>query len=261
MTTDALTVTIRNLDETNPTVLYRHYQGELYVQSCHLELDLRDGELSADYDGEIGNAIPMSVHHGIVRRWGIPCVTAKSANELMRDIAPLAQRVLDGATIEWDGNNNVGVLTDDAADAEEEIIGRLQGDLDGLTLIGEMDAADWWAEGDLPEDLTADTTDKELEAIVEREEEDATVAGNDGYTVLVDADDYLTARREEMRDKVREELEEVAEQHGELENRRNDLIRRLTTFGDSSRYIGELAGLTHPAVLKIAKKKSVEQAD
>lgn len=247
-----VTTQIQLLDEADPTAIYRHYQGEQSPQPCHIELDLRDGELSADYDAEIGNAVPMSVWHGIVRRWGIPCVTAESANQLMRDIAPLAQRVLDGATIEWDGNNNVGVLTVDAQAAEEELSSLL--DHDDLTHIAEMEASEWWSEGSLPEDLTADTTDDELAEIVDREEQDATTMQSEVYTVLLDADDYLSARREEMRDTVREELEEVAQRHQELETRRNSLIRRVTSYGDSSRDVGGLAGLSHTAVQKIVKQ-------
>lgn len=255
MQTDALTVTIKPLDETNPTALFRHYDGETYAQSCHIELDLRDGELTADYDGEIGNAVPMTVWHGIVRRWGIPCLTAEAANTLMREIAPLAQRVLDGASIEWDGNNNVGRLTDDAQAAEEELLGLLAGDVE-LTTVCEEEASDWWSEGGLPEDLTADTTDEELAAIVEREEQDATTMQADVYTVLTGAEEYLTARREEMRDVVREELEQVAEQHAQLEERRNQLIRRTTAFGDSSRSTGARASLSHVAVQKIAQRSA-----
>lgn len=254
MTADSLAVTISFLDEAIPDALHCHYQDELYAQSCHVELDLRDGELSAGYDPEIGNAVPSSVWHGTVRRWGIPCLTAEAVNTLMRDIAPLAQRVLDGATVEWDGNNNVGVLIEDAGEAEQEILNLLNdpGDLDR---VHEQEASDWWAEGDLPEGLTAETTDDELTAIVEREERDVATSQSQAYTVLLNADKFLAARRQEMRDELREELEEVADQYDTLKKRRNELICKLASWNDSVRYIGELAHITHPAVLKIIKKE------
>ncbi|MGW2112830.1 hypothetical protein [Streptomyces sp. NPDC001948] len=49
---------------------------------------------------------------------GEPVLNGEAANELLRELAPLAQRVLDGATIEWDGENYVGrLITDDADEA------------------------------------------------------------------------------------------------------------------------------------------------
>lgn len=254
MTSDALTVTIKPLNENDPTALHRHYPNELNAQPCHLELDLRDGELTADYNPEIGNSVPSTVWHGIVRRWGIPCITATAANQLMHDLAPLAQRILDGASVEWDGNNNVGRLTDDAAQAEQELVDFLAEATD-LEQVYEQDAADWWSEGELPDDLTAHTADDQLAAIAEREAAEVATSQDDAYTVLVGAEEYLAGRREEMRDAVREELEEVAAEHARLEQRRNDLIRALSGWGDSSRSIADRVGLSHVAVQKIAKRE------
>ncbi|SES37508.1 hypothetical protein SAMN05216188_1447 [Lentzea xinjiangensis] len=72
--------------------------------------------------------------------------------------------------------------------------------------------------------------------------------------MLFNTDECLAAARERLRYEVREELEEVAEQYAELENKRNDLIRRIKAFGDSDRYVASRARLSHTAVQNITKQ-------
>lgn len=250
-------VVITLLDEDAPDALYRHYQGETQGQPCHIALDLEDGQMWADYNPEIGSGIPTSVYHGRTRRWGIPCLTATAANQLMEDLKPLAERVLAGSEIEWDGNNNVGILNEDASAAEQEIYARLE-DLSEYDYdrIHEYDAGDWFADAgeDAPEGLTAATTDRELAEMAAELEHEAKTLYDNGYTVLVGAEEYLTTKREEMRDQEREELEDVAEQLDELVAKRDALIRRQASWGDSSRDIGARASLSHVGVQKIVKR-------
>lgn len=113
--------TVQLIDVNETTELAVRYRGQNEQQPCYVQLDCRNGQLSASFNGEIGNAIPFSVYHGHDRRWGIRCLTADSANELLREIAPLAQDVLDGYSSEWDGNNNVARLTEQSQDAENKI--------------------------------------------------------------------------------------------------------------------------------------------
>ena len=51
--------------------LYHHYDGQFEAQTAYVELDLRDGELRADWDAEVGNGVPADVWHGLRRRYGI----------------------------------------------------------------------------------------------------------------------------------------------------------------------------------------------
>lgn len=113
------TVTIKRCDENDPFELYCSYDGQ--EQDCMIELDLETGQLDASYNTEIGNAVPMHVWNGIVRRYRIPCLSSQGANRAMEAILPLAQRVVDGAEVVWDGNNWVSKLNDDASKAEYEI--------------------------------------------------------------------------------------------------------------------------------------------
>ena len=252
-------VTITPLDENTPDALHCHYQNELQGQPCHIALDLEDGQMWADYNAEIGSGIPASVYHGRTRWWGIPCLTAAAANQLMADLKPLAERVLAGSEVEWDGNNNVGILNDDASAAEQEIYALLEGisEVD-YDRIYEYDAADWFTNAgeEAPAGLTAATADRELSEMAAELEDEAKTLHDNGYTVLLGVEEYLATKREEMRDQEREELEEVAEQLDELMVKRDDLIRSLASWGDSSRDIGARAGLSHVGVQKIVKREA-----
>ncbi|MCY0924419.1 hypothetical protein OS965_41135, partial [Streptomyces sp. H27-G5] len=57
---------------------------------------------------------PFSVHYGFDRRWAIPALTGEAANALLRDIAPLAQRMLDDWETDLDDRqaNVIAVLGD-----------------------------------------------------------------------------------------------------------------------------------------------------
>lgn len=250
-------VIINLLDEDAPDALHCRYQGELEGQSCHIALDLEDGRMWADYNPEIGGGIPASVYNGRTRWWSIPCMTSASANQLMTEIKPLAERILVGSEIKWDGNNNVGILNEDAGQAEQEIRDHL-GDISEYDYdrVYEIDTADWFADAgeDAPVELTADTTDHELAAMASSLESEATTLYDNGYTVLLDAGEYLRVKREEMRDQVREELHDVVEQLDEVTAKRDTLIRRLDGWGDSSRAIAPWAGLSHVGVQKIVKR-------
>lgn len=255
MTDMQCTVYITPLDEDNPAYLFRRDQGQSEPQPCHIDLDLRDGELTADYNPEVGGdrSMPALVVNGIRRWWGIPCLTAAAANRVMRELTPLAQRVLTGATV--DDDNEGVTLTEDALDAEQQITDWLTSE-DVATdddLIGEMEAAEWWSEGELPDGLTPDTTDRELERIVDAEATDV-VAVNPGWTVLTGAVEYLSAVREKMRTDIRDDAEIVATEHARYEVRRNELIGRMRLWGDSSRDVAAVVGLSHVAVQKIATR-------
>ena len=104
-------------DESDPAELYHKYPGQSERQDCYLELDLEAETLMCDWNCDIGNAVPMAVWHGMVRRYTIPCLTSAAANALMDEILPIAERIFAGYERVWDGSNNVGRLDEDAADA------------------------------------------------------------------------------------------------------------------------------------------------
>lgn len=202
-------MSVRIIECTEPTELYRHYDGQTEPQPAYIELDLKSEKLYADYDGEIGGATPFSVHYGFDRRWGIPVLTVEAANRVLHEIAPLADRILADWEEEWDGNNMVAVLGEDAQAAEEEIekllglpVGYGDDPNQGFTdsdLIGvwDIDGATNGCEVD-EYGITADTTDARLEEI--EQEILSALAGCGGGTVAVchGLDDYLKGLRDEL---------------------------------------------------------------
>jgi hypothetical protein len=271
-----VTVTPLKLDENDPAALHCHYQGQYEAQPCKLTLDLESGELTAEYNPEIGNAKPMREYNGLVLSWPIPTLTAAAANKLIDEVTEAAQRILDGASVEWDGNNWVGRLDDDA----ETAAGRLEfavAEAEPIDCVGELDAADWFSEGDLPDGLTAEATDEQLAAITEEQQQAASEAMGDGYTVLMGTLEFLTARREELRQEVRDQLDAVGDEIADLDEEikplreqlelllgerkpklaeRDALICRVSAFGDSDRAIASLAGLSHTGVQKIVERNT-----
>lgn len=170
------TVTIRK--PTSISDLYCRYDRQSEAQGIYVALDCRDGSLTMSYDGEIGNAVPGEVWHGYVRRYHLPCIpTVEAAGDLLETLAPIAQRVVDGYSSDWDGNNIVAVFAEDAEDAEADIV-RLCDRFDGPAL-SDSDAADYlqyvthrYDDGRRIEiegvgTITATTTDDELKQMAE----------------------------------------------------------------------------------------------
>ncbi|MCX4451625.1 hypothetical protein [Streptomyces sp. NBC_01789] len=196
---------------TSPTELFRHYDGQSEAQAAYIELDLRDGQLLADYNGEIGNGVPFSVYHGFQRRWSIPVLTADAANRIMREIAPLAARMLADWEEVWDGNNHIARLGEDALAADDEI-----DDLLGLRppyrrpfeeadLVGQwdLDGATNGCEAD-EYSITATTSDKRLQEIEQEILQDLAGCGDSPVAVCDGLGAYLKDLREQAADDLPE---------------------------------------------------------
>lgn len=95
------------------------------------------------------NSMSWAAFHGRVRGVGLPSgITPAAAAEFVTDNAELIARVMVGLSEEWSGSSMVGILTEDAEDA-----------LDELRQIGEgtiESAPDMWARGEIVEVMTAD---------------------------------------------------------------------------------------------------------
>lgn len=150
-----------------PTALYRRYDGQSNPQPAYIEIDVREVTIGADYNSEIGNAVPFTVAHGFERRYTIPVLTADAANTLLAELAPLAERISHGFTAEWDGNNHAAILDDDAQAAEAELSEALRDREFGPDEL----IAEWGIEGAVngaeaeEYGITADTTDERLDEI------------------------------------------------------------------------------------------------
>lgn len=196
--------------------LHHHYTNQIDAQPCYVELDCRTGELSADWNGEIGNAVPSDVYHGHRTRWTIPTLKADAANALLEKISSIAQDICDGYTSHWDGNQYVAHLTDAAEDACDQI-GQICDAMydDSTDQIAAWDAGDWLAgigrrERQCRElKITADTTDEQLDIIETRLTAEAL---NEG-AVLDRLGRYLLILRDDARS--REASEEMDTSDGD----------------------------------------------
>ncbi|GLY08210.1 hypothetical protein [Actinoplanes sp. NBRC 101535] len=254
----ATTLTITKLNENDPTQLFGHYASESDPQPVHLILDLEDGEMTCAYDGEpiSSRAVPESVFCDRVRRYDMPALTAAAANRLLDEAAPLAERILRGSTIAWDGHNHVGRLDDDADAAEDELTALIAGYDDDAYVITELEAADYFANADL--DVTADLSDAELAQLVTDLEKEARTSMQ-GPVVPTGFDDCLEQLREAARAEIREDLEDAAAAFDEARTQRDTLIRRVHGWGsDSLRQIAGLADVSHTQVDRIVKEGAGE---
>lgn len=123
------------------TPVLRQYDGQCQPQPAYLQLD-QDGFVSADYSGEIGNAMPVNVWHSIDRRIGINTnVSGDALREYMASAGfrALIDRYYAGFDTEWNGNNWVGTVTEDALEA----LSQIEQDLENLECINVFSADDW----------------------------------------------------------------------------------------------------------------------
>jgi len=162
MTENTPKLSITHLDPAEPHALFCQFASQSGPQDAYIELDLRDGSMYADYNSEIGSAIPMAVYFGSIHRYTIPSLMADAANWIMDRIAPLCQRVLDGVSWEYDGSRTDASLSNDAQDAVDEIERLTEyADFDPDDICWEA-GIDWYADA-ARSFLTADTTDEQIE--------------------------------------------------------------------------------------------------
>ncbi|MDE2099695.1 MAG: hypothetical protein KGL39_20750 [Patescibacteria group bacterium] len=139
-----------------------------------LQLNTMPATLGFAYYYQSENGVSPAVYHHLTLEWSVP--GAVDAQQLTADINAgelddLLTRVLKGHTVKWDGNNHVGRLNADAADASEQV----QEWLDRATSLpdegGLWDAGDWLPH--CPDGLTATTTDEELDDLASTLEKEA----------------------------------------------------------------------------------------
>jgi len=97
--------------------LYKKYPSQDRPQPCFVLIDCIDKTLSVRYDPEVGYAIPIMVWMGHIRRIDIPVLTNDAAKYFLDKIAPIAAKIIDGYSSDWDGGNYVASYTDGANEA------------------------------------------------------------------------------------------------------------------------------------------------
>jgi len=193
-------ININDIDIKDQAALYCLYDGQFNAQPVYIALDLRDGALSIDYDGNVGGGTTPEIHYGVVRTYpvngGVP--TASAANALLRDVAPLAQRVLDGAgvSVDYRNGNRVGALDDNAHAAEVKIVEAINTATYPVVWdwAGSPHVEDWLT------DIRADTSDDDLVELRDDIMAQFQDASEDGFAVY--SGDLLAELTEE-RDSLR----------------------------------------------------------
>jgi len=171
---DTKTVTV----DTDIPSLYSRYSDQTSPQPVYVSLDTRDGKLSVDWSAVVGSGVPSEVFHHIIERWDVPALKDAAALALLREIEPVAQRLLDG---------------DDEADAEiVEICEAAHADESGHLVA--WDAGEY-LDADQPT-VAADATDADLATMAREIRADA---AHDGIDWVDGLDEYLDGLRRETR--------------------------------------------------------------
>lgn len=157
--------------------------GEDTGWTAVLRVDLdEDGTalIAVDSVHNSDNGVPFHVwHRRTLRYTGEACscgvVSEASLNELASKLSPLLDRVSAGHTVEWDGNNMKGQLTDDAQEASDEV-DRIVNEWEWQSDVEVWDAADWvfnsdWKATGKQLGLSANSTDEDKKKACKQIEE------------------------------------------------------------------------------------------
>lgn len=153
-------VTLPDLEELREELVpvYHKYPDNYAPQPAHLYLD-EDGVITFDWGD--ANSVTMDVAEGRTLRFRIPAqVTGKALVAMLEDdrILCLLERIHVGHTVEWDGSNHRGRLTDDARDAADELDRLLELDYwddSDMAIVWTTD--DWMSPNIYPQTLDGDT--------------------------------------------------------------------------------------------------------
>ena len=149
------------------------WSGE-YEGACHLvllrtedgiwHLDTHEREADDAVRGDIyfGRCLEIGIKtlHGVILEPGDADAIAGWID--VDGLIPLLERIDAGHSVEWDGSNYVGVLTDDATDARMDIRTRCEIiDRDGLDIPEAWTADLWLGEVEIVDDMTGESLQKE----------------------------------------------------------------------------------------------------
>jgi hypothetical protein len=190
---------------------YHTYTGHAQAQPAYIELDCRDGELSSDWDGEVGNGCAAAVWNGLVKQWSIPAtLQVGSINDAMETIKDLCQATVDGFESVWDGSNWVGEYSESAQHALEEIERILEYSEYGCEHMNIIDSWDaWFVDAVDFDDLQ---NHESCDAMMESVKAD-----------MCSIEDYYAEINEDFEDWLAEQIKDELDEHADLKNFYNSL--------------------------------------
>lgn len=149
------------------------------VYYLHIDCEAADAEacLSLGSRHESDNGTPFAVWHGRAKRFEVPYLKAAAQKRLLEEAQPIAEEIWSLVTTEWNGNNHVGVCSDE--DAMEALEAQLEAVISSYDneddRVNEWEADAWfggvgrWQAQAEALGITENTTDEELATICERE--------------------------------------------------------------------------------------------
>lgn len=120
---------IDNLKTGEAAPLFMQYDDQYEAQPAYIKMN-ENGVVFTDWAS--GNTTPSNVFHGRTLQWEVPSNVngAALANLLeSKEVMDLLERVKEGHTVEWNNNNHVGTLSDDAESANEQLAAIFTDDL------------------------------------------------------------------------------------------------------------------------------------
>jgi hypothetical protein len=129
---------------------YCRYPNQLYPQPTYVEIDPAEGLVTYGFNAEIGTGVPLSVWHKHILRVPVgPCVSGGAVKEALD--TTLIDRIIAGHSVQWDGNNHVGRLTEDAQEALQNLeleLSNIEADVQAVELLDGETIEDWQGTGD-----------------------------------------------------------------------------------------------------------------
>lgn len=194
MTTATATITIKSIN-TRPEIDPFHRDTRGITRTC-IQLDPEEGKIEV-FQIEDSNSTPMHVWHGRILRWIVSQHPSEAdmRNRLMSNMSRF-ERICNGFSVEWDGSNHVGRLTEDGRNAEESIDEDIaQGDLEAIDYWQVWGLHDWF---DATEDEVIGMSDAEIRRFVQ-----ASMLADRNIVLLFDEDkavEHLIWYRDERTD-------------------------------------------------------------
>jgi len=200
--TEDNTMVVCKLDTKNPAALYMRYPSQINPQDAYIEIDWAEQTISADVNGEIGNAVPFKVWHAEVDRFEIPSgLLPAEANRIMDEVKVLADKFVESFHTEWDGSNFKGCWNEE--DPKGELRGLIEKLTDDAPRVIVWDAEEFYQHTNDALDYarTLDWADEskaltQLEKWIENVDD---CDADDGPLLMENADKFAEALRDEMR--------------------------------------------------------------
>ncbi|SHL09120.1 hypothetical protein [Alicyclobacillus tolerans] len=141
--------------------VYMHYQGQYSAQPAFIALD-EYGNVSADYESEVGSGMPESVYHRRTLRFPIaPNCSGEMIYQAVIKAMHDLQFLHDEHVVEHDGHNWVEYLSSDAAYSTQDKLHSFFAE----TCCGDIDIYD------APDDFFNDCSDNWIDPFIEHQQQ------------------------------------------------------------------------------------------